>query len=123
MVILATNMKKNMDDAFVRRLQFIIEFPFPDESYRGKIWRSVFPPEAPLSSDIDFEFLARRFQFTGGNIKNISLRAAYLAAQPHAPIEMRHLIRATKRELQKTGKLFSNADFGAYGKLLIEEMG
>ncbi len=123
MVILATNMKKNMDDAFVRRLQFIIEFPFPDESYRSKIWRSVFPPEAPLSTDIDFDFLAGRFQFTGGNIKNISLRAAYLAAQPHAAIEMRHLIRATKRELQKTGKLFTYADFGAYGKLLAEPTG
>lgn len=122
LVILATNLKKNMDEAFVRRIQFIIEFPFPDESYRYKIWHSVFPRKAPLSSDIDFEFLSQRFQFTGGNIKNISLRAAYLAVKENARIDMRHLIHATKRELQKTGKLFTNADFGVHSKLLTEQV-
>ena len=116
-VILATNFKKNMDPAFVRRIQFILEFPFPDEEHREKIWKKVFPDEAPLSTEVDFPFLARRLEIAGGNIKNISLRAAYLAADKDDGIHMEHLIAAAKRELQKIGKMYTEADFGRYGQV------
>ena len=81
MVILATNLQKNMDEAFLRRMHFVVEFPFPDEEHRQRLWHSVFPSAAPLDSDIDFDFLARRLKLTGGNIKNIALNAAFLAAE------------------------------------------
>ena len=72
-VILATNFRRNMDDAFVRRLQFAVEFPFPEEEYRLQIWDRVFPREAPLNEDLDLRFLARQLKIAGGNIKNIAV--------------------------------------------------
>src|SRR5262249_6092260 len=72
-VILASNFTKNMDDAFVRRLRFIIEFPMPGEEERRRIWEQVFPAEAPLAADVDFGFLARRLEVAGGVIRNIAL--------------------------------------------------
>lgn len=113
-VILATNLRSNMDEAFVRRLQFNVEFPFPDEEYRERIWHIIFPGEAPKSDDINFDFLAQNFNITGGNIKNIVLTAAFLAAENSGVIQMKHLIRATKRELQKMGKLCIKSNFGKY---------
>ena len=80
-VILATNMSKNLDDAFARRMQHTIEFPFPDAASRERIWRGMFPEKAPLAGDIDFGFLARQFELTGGNIRNIALAGALLAAE------------------------------------------
>ena len=112
-VILASNFKKNIDDAFLRRMHFVIEFPLPDEKLREKIWAGIFPEETPLGDTVDFTFLAR-FKVTGGNIKNIALSAAFLAAGDSATVEMEHLIRATKREFQKMGKLCTPGDFGEY---------
>ena len=80
-VILATNLRKNMDEAFVRRMRGAIEFPLPEEPDRLEIWRRTFPVEAPLDPNADLAFLARAFKFSGGNIKNIVLEAAFLAAQ------------------------------------------
>ncbi|MCP5104024.1 MAG: ATP-binding protein, partial [bacterium] len=77
-VILATNFRRNIDDAFSRRVHFSLDFPFPDEEYRLGIWRKIFPHEAPKSPDIDLEFLAGRFKMSGGSIKNIALYAAFL---------------------------------------------
>jgi SpoVK/Ycf46/Vps4 family AAA+-type ATPase len=105
--ILATNLRQNMDEAFVRRLQFIVEFPFPDEASRARIWSVLFPREAPCAADIDFSTLARRVPLAGGNIKNVVFGAAFLAAADGSPIAMRHLIQAARREYQKMGKLFS----------------
>ncbi|HYR07844.1 MAG TPA: AAA family ATPase, partial [Longimicrobium sp.] len=68
-VILATNLRKNMDAAFVRRMRFIIDFPFPDAADRERIWRTIFPDTVPLAEDVDFGFLARKLNVTGGNIK------------------------------------------------------
>ncbi len=79
-VILATNFRKNIDEAFTRRMHFLLDFPFPDEEYRLDIWRKVFPAETPRSLDVDYEFLARKFIISGGSIKNIALNAAFLAA-------------------------------------------
>src|SRR5207248_1164157 len=74
-VILATNLRQNLDDAFTRRIRFIVEFPFPEADSRARIWRSLFPPQAPLSADVDFGQLAREYPVAGGNIKNIVLNA------------------------------------------------
>jgi hypothetical protein len=112
--ILATNLKKNLDEAFIRRIQFIIDFPLPNTAHREKIWHKTFPMEVPLGADIDFAFLAKRFKLTGGNIRNISLRSAYFAAQEKEKVGMAHLIWATKRELQKMGVLYTEADFAGY---------
>jgi AAA+ superfamily predicted ATPase len=103
--ILATNLRQNMDDAFVRRLNFIIEFPFPDEAQRAEIWRIHFPDEARREPDLDFDLLGREFRISGGSIKNIVLGAAFLAAGDGDPIGLPHLLRAARREYQKLGKV------------------
>ena len=118
MTILATNLRQNMDEAFVRRMQFIVDFPLPDELHRYKIWRVHFPEEAPCSDDIDFEFLARQFKLAGGNIRNIVINASFLAAADGKKIGMRQLIHATMREFQKMGKLCIKGDFGKYYDLI-----
>ena len=112
--ILASNFPKNFDDAFTRRLRFIVGFPFPEEVYRHRMWKSMFPPDAPLGQDIDFDFLSRKLKITGGNIKNIALNAAFLAAANAGVIGMKHLIRSTRREFQKMGRLCVKADFEQY---------
>ncbi len=120
-VILATNLSKNIDDAFLRRMHFTIEFPFPEEEYRYKIWKSLFPEEAPLSDDIDYGFLAKRFKLSGGNIKNIVVNAAFLAAENSGVIAMEEVIKAAKREFQKIGKICSQPEFGKYYELICKE--
>ena len=120
-VILATNLKKNMDDAFARRMHFSVEFPVPDVSDRYRIWKGIFPPEAPLSNDIDLHFMAQQFKITGGNIKNIALGAAFMAAEDGGYIRTENLIRATKREYQKLGKLCTEGEFAQYFELVKGE--
>jgi SpoVK/Ycf46/Vps4 family AAA+-type ATPase len=118
-VILATNLSKNVDDAFLRRVHFSVVFPFPEKDERLLVWRRVFPEEAPVGEDIDWDFLARRLKITGGNIKNIALGAAFLAKRENHPtIDMRHVVLSAKREFQKTGKLCTKADFGDYYELV-----
>ncbi len=112
--ILATNLSRNMDDAFARRLSHTVEFPFPDAAHRERIWRQVFPQAAPVGADVDFPFLAGQFQLSGGNIRNVALTAAFMAASDGGVIGMRQLIAATARELEKLGKLPSRADFRDY---------
>jgi len=106
--ILATNLRQHIDEAFVRRMQAIVEFPFPDETYRRRIWAVVFPSQAPLAEDIDFDLLAREVKLAGGNIKNIALQAAFYAAEDGRAIAMQHLIRATRREFQKIGRVYES---------------
>ena len=76
--ILATNLRQNLDDAFLRRLQSIVEFPFPDEECRRRIWQTTFPRNAPLGGDVDVALLAREVRLSGGYIKNIALLSAFL---------------------------------------------
>ena len=116
-IILASNMKSNIDEAFLRRMHFSIDFPFPDERCRERIWKVMVPNDAPVDEAIDYGFLARRFKLPGGNIKNIQIAAAFMAAEDGGvigAIGMGHVIRATKRELQKMGRSITAADFGEY---------
>jgi hypothetical protein len=117
-VILATNLQRNLDDAFLRRIKEVVDFPFPDDALRERIWRSHFPAEAPKEDDIDFRFLAAQFDVPGGSIKNIVLSAAFLAAEEGRVIKMSDLIMATKSELRKEGKLCTKSDFGPFYELI-----
>ncbi|WP_414523929.1 AAA family ATPase [Umezakia ovalisporum] len=108
--ILTTNLRMNMDDAFVRRLRFIIDFPFPNEKQRHQIWQKIFPKTTPCSPEIDLNFLARNFELTGANIRNIALTAAFLAADDNNQIEMTHLMQAVRREYQKMGKILKEKE-------------
>ncbi|MGP8175894.1 MAG: ATP-binding protein [Terracidiphilus sp.] len=117
-VILATNLRRNMDDAFTRRMSHIVEFPFPDAEQRERIWRSIFPSHAPVASDVEFGFLARQFELAGGNIRNIAVAAAFLAAEKQTKIGMEQCIVATALEIQKTGKLPSRSEFRDYYEMI-----
>jgi len=118
-VLLTTNFRKNIDDAFTRRMHFVVDFPFPDEKYRLKIWEKIFPGKAPVSSEIDYSFLSRSFKITGGNIKNIALNAAFFAAEESGNIDMVHVVKGVKREYQKMGKVLGRAEFGNYYQLIM----
>jgi hypothetical protein len=117
-VILATNFRRNMDDAFTRRMHHIVEFPFPDADLRERIWKGLVPEAAPLAAGVDFAFLARQFELSGGNIRNVALGAAFLAAEGGSAISMEHFIRATARELQKLGRLPTRSEFREFYDLL-----
>lgn len=109
--ILATNLRKNMDEAFVRRLHFTLDLPFPDQDNRRRIWEGIWPDETPRDPDINLALLSQRYEMTGGNIRNVALAAAFLAADEGQAVCMSHLIHATQREYQKTGKLIRAHDF------------
>ncbi len=117
-VILATNFRQNIDDAFVRRLDFVIDFPFPEPDDRKLIWRLLLPEEAPLDDDVDLEFLAVQFKLSGGAIRNCSLAAAFMAADEGASITMRHLVRAVAQEFGKQGRLTLETDFEQFHELI-----
>jgi ATP-dependent 26S proteasome regulatory subunit len=109
--ILATNLRSNLDEAFTRRLQFAVDFPFPDEENRLRIWTSLFPVDVPRGPAIDFPYLARRYKLTGGSIRNIIVNAAYRAASNGGQVMMEHLLHGTRRELQKMGRLVAEEEF------------
>jgi SpoVK/Ycf46/Vps4 family AAA+-type ATPase len=116
--ILTTNLRGNIDEAFVRRFGCILEFPLPEEAERLAIWQHMVPPECPLAPDVDLAFLARKFKLAGGHIRNITLAAAYLAAAEGGPVAMKHLVRAVRREHQKIGRLVAESEFERYHALL-----
>jgi ATP-dependent 26S proteasome regulatory subunit len=107
-----------MDEAFTRRMHHIVEFPFPDADLRERIWKGLVPETAPLAVGVDFAFLARQFELSGGNIRNVALSAAFLAAECGGEICMEHFIRATARELQKLGRLPTRSEFREFYDLL-----
>ncbi len=108
--ILCSNLRHNLDEAFTRRLAFIVLFPFPDEDHRQRIWQGVFPGEMPVDEALDLSFMARQFKLSGGSIKNIALSAAYLASANGGVVDMKHLLHATRREYQKLGKTLSDEE-------------
>ena len=107
-VILATNLRKNMDDAFVRRVRFTVDFPFPGERDRRRIWEGIWADEVPRAPELDFELLARQFELTGGNIRNVALGAAFRAAEDGGVVGMEQLLHGVRREFQKMGKVMGN---------------
>jgi SpoVK/Ycf46/Vps4 family AAA+-type ATPase len=114
-VILTTNFKRNIDEAFTRRIHLHVEFPLPDREARAAIWEGVFPEPTPVAG-LDIDFLAG-LELTGGNIRSAALRAAFIAAAEGTDVAMRHVVRATKRELQKAGTLVEPREFGEYWDL------
>lgn len=114
-VVLATNLRQNLDEAFTRRIRFVVEFPFPGRDSRARIWRTLFPPAAPVGADVDFTALAGQFEVAGGNIKNIVLNAAFLAAADGGVITRQHILRGTRREFEKIGKLWPVDELTASG--------
>ena len=114
-VILSTNFRRNMDDAFTRRLHYCVDFPLPGEQERLRIWQKIWPRDTPLSPDLDLDFLAGRLEISGGYIRNIALAAAFMAAEGtghterNPQVSMTHLIRATRREYQKMGQILKQA--------------
>ncbi|WP_437765355.1 ATP-binding protein [Sorangium sp. So ce281] len=112
-VLLATNLKGNMDEAFARRLHHVIELPEPDAAARERIWRLSISPRAPVDAGIDFAALARRFELPGGAIRNAALSAAHRAAADGAPIRRAHLAAALLAEYAKLDRLCPRADLDA----------
>lgn len=118
--VLATNYKHNIDPAFFRRMKYIVEFQFPDVDTREMLWRTTIPKGTPLGEDVDIRFLAERFEFVGGNIKNCILNAAFLAAADGNGEEvcMKHYLQAVRYEFIKVGKVFTRADFEPYASMI-----
>jgi SpoVK/Ycf46/Vps4 family AAA+-type ATPase len=108
LAILTTNQKAALDTAFHRRLRFVVQFPFPEVTEREAIWRGVFPAQAPTAG-LDFVRLAR-LQVAGGNIRNIALNAAFLAAEDGRPVDMMHLLRAAQVDAIKRDRPLSEAE-------------
>jgi ATPase family associated with various cellular activities (AAA) len=112
LAILTTNMKDALDPAFLRRIRFVVQFPFPDTAERFEIWRRMFPPQAPVDG-LDMAKLAR-LNIAGGNIRNIALNAAFLAADANEPVQMNHLLRAARTEYRKIEKPLTHAEIGGW---------
>jgi SpoVK/Ycf46/Vps4 family AAA+-type ATPase len=107
LAILATNMKSALDKAFMRRLRFVVAFPFPGKPQRRDIWQRAWPADTPTRA-LDFDHLAR-FNLTGGSIANIALNAAFLAAERGTPVTMPLVLAATRTELRKLERPYNDA--------------
>jgi SpoVK/Ycf46/Vps4 family AAA+-type ATPase len=117
-VILATNMRGNVDDAFLRRMDAVVEFPFPAAEHRRRLWDLLLPEQAPRAGDVDLDFLAERFELSGGGIRNAAIAAAVLAAQEGVAIGMEQLVRGVAMEYGKLGRLTLAADFERFHGLV-----
>jgi hypothetical protein len=118
LAVLTTNLRSNLDDAFARRLDSIVDYSMPEEADRRRLWDLNLAAGVPRGDDLDLAFLARAFKLSGGNIRNIVLTAAFLAADAGGPVGMAHLVRATEREYRKLGRLCVEAEFGPYFPLV-----
>lgn len=108
--ILATNLPKNIDTAFTRRIAFSVHFPFPNEQERRAIWEGIWPQGADLAEGLPFDTISRRFALSGGNIKNIALAASYLAVEARGPVTTDLLLRSIRDEFRKIGRQLSDTD-------------
>jgi hypothetical protein len=125
LAILATNRRKDLDEAFTRRLRYLIEFPMPSPVEREHIWRLVFPPGADVSA-LDFNYLADQFELSGGHIRSIAFNACLQSAAAENPrgaggtVEMRTVLIAIRRELEKMGRPIGPGILGRYASMLGE---
>lgn len=119
--ILTTNLRRQLDAAFTRRIQVVIEFPRPDTAGRAALWQRLLPPQAPRAADVDCAMLAGCAALTGGQIRNAALHAAYLAAGAGTPITLPHIALAVWRELGKDGREIAPSEIGALGAHLPAE--
>jgi hypothetical protein len=117
-IVLATNLRSNIDDAFSRRLDLVVEFPSPDVATRRRLWSALLPAQAPIDDAVDLDFLSERFELTGGAIRNCSVCAAFLAADEGVPVGMVQLVRAVALEYAKLGRLTLEADFDRFHELV-----
>jgi hypothetical protein len=111
MAILSTNIRQNIDQAFIRRLEFSIDFEEPGLAEREALWRCHIPDSAPLGADVSLSDLAALYPLVGGYIRNAAVAAAFLAAADGGPITVDHLVAAVRREYQKSGRAFPGAPF------------
>ena len=109
-MVLATNMRQNIDEAFLRRFTSIVSFPTPDRTQRRRLWAGAWPAATPLAPDVDFDALAAAHRFTGANIRNVALLASFLAAANNQPVHAEHVAHAAARETQKLGKSAAAAE-------------
>lgn len=112
LAILTTNIKEALDPAFLRRIRFVVQFPFPDAGERLEIWRRMFPPQTPVEG-LDVAKLAK-LNVAGGNIRNIAMNAAFLAADANEPVRMRHVLNAARNEYRKIEKPLTEAEIGGW---------
>ncbi|MBD1941410.1 ATP-binding protein, partial [Coleofasciculus sp. FACHB-712] len=108
LAILTTNLKGSLDQAFLRRIRFIVQFPFPDATQRAEIWQRIFPRKTPTEG-LDPVKLAR-LNVAGGNIRNIALNAAFIAADANEPVGMQHILQAAKSEYVKLERPLTDAE-------------
>ncbi|MGW0791108.1 AAA family ATPase [Streptomyces sp. NPDC002911] len=113
LAILTTNMKQALDTAFMRRIRFVVDFPFPGESERAEIWRRVLPARAPMKG-VDPALLAR-LTVAGGSIRNIALSGAFLAAEEGDRLQMRHMLEAARTEYLKLDRSLTPSEVNGWG--------
>jgi ATPase family associated with various cellular activities (AAA) len=119
LAVLATNLRANLDEAFARRLSLVVEFARPDLTRRQALWAKSLAA-VPLADDVDLDFCAAAFEVAGGDIRNIAVPAAYLAAAEGGVVDMRRLIRAVRHEYRKLGRLCVESEFGPYYQMLSD---
>jgi hypothetical protein len=112
--ILTTNLRANLDDAFLRRLDVVIDFPKPDQAARRRLWQACLSGDLPCDPELDLDYFAGSFELSGGNIRSIAVTAAYLAAEAGRPVGMADLVVAVHREYRKLGRLALPAEFGSW---------
>ena len=116
--IMTTNFIQNIDQAFFRRISYVVNFNLPGVELRKKMWIKMYPKQAPMDKNIDFDFLANNFAIAGGNIKNVVITSTFMAAAEGTNITMSHVLKALEYEITKQGKMISKSDFGKYAYLI-----
>ncbi|MFG1951409.1 ATP-binding protein [Micromonospora sp. NPDC048830] len=119
LAVLATNLRANLDEAFTRRLDVVVDFPVPDEAARRALWDRCLGDRVPRAADVDLDFLAGAFELAGGHIRSAAVTAGYLAAGAGRPVGMAELIGAVGREYRKLGRLTLESEFGPYLGLAV----
>ena len=119
--ILASNLVQNIDAAFMRRITYVVHFPFPDQPMRKEIYLRMLPALAPVDDNIDWDFIAEKFELSGGHIKNIVLSAAFMAAAADKPINMQHLLLSAINELKKNEIVVVREDLREYADLIFSD--